>query len=101
VAEKERLNVLCTLAACVAVTNMTDSHLTRKKIHLRFIENFGHKSVTLDSMERAVRSYCYNAASLLASVLKCMQTIVSKACCILNTIDSKNTTLVMELVIPI
>jgi hypothetical protein len=52
-------------------------------------------------MERAVRSYCYNAASLLASVLKGMQTIVSKACCIIYTIDSKNTTLVVELVIPI
>jgi hypothetical protein len=52
-------------------------------------------------MERTVRSYCYNAASLLASVLKCMQAIISKACCILYTIDSKNTTLVVELIIPI
>jgi hypothetical protein len=52
-------------------------------------------------MKRAVRSYCYNTASLLASVLKRMQAIISKACCILNTIDSKNTTFVVELVIPI
>jgi len=40
-------------------------------------------------------------ASLLTSVLEGMQAIICKTCSILNTIDTKHTTLVVRLVIPI
>jgi len=80
---------------------MTDRHLSWKKIHLGLIEDLDDETVTLDSVEFSVRTNSNDTATLLTSVLKSMQTIISKACSILNTIDSKNTTFVMDLVIPI
>ena len=52
-------------------------------------------------MEDAVYIYGNDTAALLASMLKRMQAIVSKACCIFNSIDSKYTTLMVELIISI
>jgi hypothetical protein len=52
-------------------------------------------------MELTCRAYGHDSATLLASVLKSMQAIVCKACSIINTIDSKNATFVVELVIPV
>ena len=65
------------------------------------IEDLGNKPVSLYPMELAVRCNRHNAAALLTSVLKRMQAIISKACSILNTIDSKYTTLVMQLIVSI
>jgi hypothetical protein len=42
-----------------------------------------------------------NTTTLLTSVLKSVQAIISKACSILYTIDAKHTTLMVQLVIPI
>ena len=52
-------------------------------------------------MKLSVRSYRYDTAALLTPVLKGMQAIIRKTCSILNTINTKHTTLVMQLVIPI
>ena len=99
--EKERLDILGTLAPCIAVANMTDSHPSRKLRHSLLIEDFSYEAVTFHSMEDAVCIYGNDTAALLASMLKRMQAIVSKACCIFNSIDSKYTTLMVELIISI
>jgi hypothetical protein len=100
-AEKERLDILCSLASGIAVTHVTYCHLTWKKVHLGFIEDFRYKTVSLYSVECTIRAYGNDTATLLTSVLKSMQAIISKACSIINTIDSKNATFVVELVIPV
>ena len=66
-----------------------------------FIEDLRNKTVTLYPMKLTVRSHRHDAAALLTPVLKGVQAIVSKTCSILNTIDSKNATFVVELVIPV
>ena len=99
--EEERLDVFSTLAAGIAVTHMTDRHTARKLGDLLLIEHLVHESVTLYSMELTCWAYSHDSATLLASVLKSMQAIISKACSIINTIDSKNATFVVELVIPV
>ena len=52
-------------------------------------------------MEKTVSIYCNYAAALLASVLKGMQSVIRKTCSILNAIDSKYSTLMVRLVIPV
>ena len=99
--EKERLDVFSTLAAGIAVTHMTDRHTARKLGDLLLIEHLVHKSVTLYSMELTCWAYGHDSATLLASVLKRMQAIISKACCIFNSIYSKDATFVVELVISV
>lgn len=99
--EEERLDVLCSFAAGIAVTHVTDGHLSRKLSHLLLIEHLGDKSVTLYSMELSVSVYGHDAATLLTSVLKGVQSVICKTGCILNTIDSKDATFVVELVIPV
>ena len=49
-------------------------------------------------MKLAFLVYRHNTTALLSPVLKGVQAIISQACCILNTIYSKHTTLVMQLV---
>jgi hypothetical protein len=80
---------------------MADSHLAGKKVHLRLIEDLGHKTVSLDPMKTTFVVYGNDTATLLSSVLKSMKAIVSKACCIFNSIDTKYATLVVQLVISI
>ena len=99
--EKERLYVFRSLASCIAVTDMTDGHLAGKLRHPLFVEDFGHKTISLDSMEFTNTIDSHDTAALLSSVLKSVQAIVSQTCSIFHTIDSKHTTLVMRLVIPI
>jgi hypothetical protein len=101
VVEEERLDVFSTLATGIAVTHMTDCHTARELGDLLLIEHLIHESVTFYSMEFPCRVYGYDSTSLLTSVLKSMQAIISKACSIINTIDSKYTTLVMKLVFSI
>ena len=98
--EKERLDVLGTLATCIAVTDMAYCHPAWQLGDLLLIEYFRDKAVSLDSMKLSVRSHRHDAATLLTPMLKRMQAIISKACSIFNTIDSKNATFVVELVIP-
>ena len=99
--EKERLDILCSLAPCIAVADMADCHLAWKKSHLGLVEDLCHETVSLYPMKTAVWTYSNDTAALLTSVLKSMQAIISKACSIINTIDSKNTALVVELVISV
>ena len=98
--EEERLDVLRTFASGIAVANMTYGHLARQLCQLLLVEHFRHQTISLYPMELSVRGHRHNAASLLSSVLKGVQAIISQACCILNTIYAKHTTLVMQLVIP-
>ena len=99
--KKERLNILCSLATSIAVTHMADSHLTLKMSHLRLIENFSHKTFASCSMEVSLCVHCHDAATLLTTMLKCMKAIIGKTCRIFNSIDAYNSTLMMELVIPV
>ena len=99
--EEERLKVFCTLAASIAVADMADSHLARKLCNLLLIEDLAYETVTLYPMKFTFCVNCHDTAALLTSVLKGVQAVISKACSILNTVDSKYTTLVVELVIPI
>ena len=99
--EEERLKVFCSLTACVAVTDMTYGHPAREFCHLRLIEHLRNKAITLYSMKQTLMVNGNYAASLLSSVLESMQAVICKACSIFNTIDSKYTTLMMQLVIPI
>lgn len=100
--EEERLDVFCSLAAGVAVTHMTYGHLAWQLGHLLLVEDFCDKSVAFDSMELAVFGvYGHNAATLLASVLKGVEAVICKACCVFNTIDAKDSTLVVELVVSV
>ena len=97
--EEERLNVLCAVATCVAVTYMTDRHLSRQHADLLLVEHFIYQSVALDSVEKSIIINGYDTATLLSSVLKGVQAVISKACSILNTIYTKHTTLVVKLVV--
>ena len=99
--EEERLDILGSLAAGIAVTHMTDCHPSRKLSHSLLVEDLSHEAVTLDSVEYSISVDGNYAASLLSSVLKRMQAIVGKACCIFNSIDSKYTAFVVDLVISI
>ena len=49
--EKERLDVFGSLAAGIAVTDMTYSHLALELFYLLFVEDFCNQTVSLDSME--------------------------------------------------
>ena len=100
-AEEERLDILSSFATGIAVTHVADSHLTRKEVHLGFIEDFCHKAVALYSVKISIRAYSNYTATLLTSVLKSMQAIISQACCIFNSIYSKDATFVVELVISV
>ena len=99
--KQERLDVLCSLAAGVAVADMADGHLTLKLSHLHLIEDLCHKTFASCSMKVSRGVNSHDTATLLSTMLKGVQAIVSQACCILNTIDSKHTTLMVQLVIPI
>ena len=99
--EEERLKVLCSLASGIAVAYVTDGHLARKLCHLSLVEDLCNETFALDSVEISISVNSHDTATLLSSVLKGVQAVVSQACSILNTVDSKNTTLVMKLVIPI
>ena len=97
--EEEWLNIFCTLASCIAITDMTDSHFTRKIFQSLLTEHLSYESITLHAMEYAFIINSRYTATLLSSVLKSMQAVISEACSILYTVDSKHTTLVMQLVI--
>ena len=99
--KEEWLDILRSLASSIAVTHMTYRHPARKFRDLGFIEDLCHKSVTLDSVEDTFIIYGHDAATLLSSVLKGVQAVVSQACSILNTVDSKHSTLMVELIIPV
>ena len=99
--EEERLKVFCTLAASIAVADMANSHLARKLCNLLLIEDLAHETVTLYPMKLTFCVNCHDTATLLTSVLKGVQAVISHACSILNTVDSKHTTLVVKFVIPI
>jgi hypothetical protein len=49
--EEERLKILCTLAAGVAVTHVADGHLARKLSDLLLIENLIYQALALYTME--------------------------------------------------
>ena len=99
--KKERLDILCSVTACIAVTYMADGHTAGKQPHLLFIEDLSHKTATLDPMEDSIRIDSDDSTTLLSSVLKGMQTIICQTCSIFNTIYSKHTTFVMQLIISI
>jgi hypothetical protein len=99
--EKERLDIFGSLAAGIAVTDMTYSHLALELFYLLFVEDFCHQTVSLDSMEYSIAVNSHDTATLLTSVLKGVQAIISQACSVLYTINSKHTTLMVQLVIPI
>ena len=99
--EEERLKVLCSLASGVAVTDMTDRHLTGKLSDSPLVNHLTYKAFTLYSMEGSLCVNGHDTTTLLTSVLKGVQAIISKACSILNTVDSKHATLMVELVIPV
>ena len=94
--EEERLDILRSLAAGIAVTHMTDCHFARQFRHLLFVEDFCHQTVSFHSMEKALRIYCNDAASLLTSVLESMKAVIRKVRRIRHSIYSKNTTFMME-----
>jgi hypothetical protein len=95
VVEKEWLDILGSLAAGIAVADMSDGHTTRELLHLLFVEDFAYKSVTFNPVKFSRRAHCDYTASLLASVLECVQAIICKTCSIIHAIDSKNTTLMV------
>ena len=94
--EQEWLEILRSFATEIAVADMADCHLAWKKSHLGLVEDLCHETVSLYPMKTAVWTYSNDTAALLTSVLKSMQAIISKACSIINTIDSKNATFVVE-----
>ena len=99
--KKERLDVLSSLAAGIAVADVANGHLTLKLSHLRLVEDLSHETFASCSVEATFSVNSHDTATLLTTMLKGVQAIISKACSILNTIDSKHTTLVVKLVIPI
>ena len=99
--EEERLDVLNTLAACIAVTDVTYGHVSGQNRHPLLIEDFCHQAVSLDPMEHSFRVDRYDSAALLPPMLQSMKTIVCKISRILHTINTKHTTFVMRLVIPV
>ena len=99
--EKERLDILRTLAAGIAVTDVADGHTPRKLGQLLFIEHLAYKSVSFNPVELTCRSYSNDTASLLASMLESVQAVICQAGGIIDTIYSKNATFVVELVIPV
>ena len=99
--KKEWLKILSSLASGVAVTDMADRHLTRKLSYGLLVKDLTYKAFTLYSMEGSFVVNGHDTATLLTSVLKGVQAIISKACSILNTVDSKHATLMVELVIPV
>ena len=80
---------------------MADSHLARKLSDSLLVEDLAYETVTLYPMKFTCCVNCHDTAALLTSVLKGVQAVISKACSILNTVDSKYTTLVVELVISV
>ena len=94
--EKERLDILRTLTLCIAVTDMTYSHVSLKFRYLIFIEDLCHETITSETMKLTFRIHTYDTASLLASMLKGMKAIVSKIGRIRNSIYTENTTLMMQ-----
>jgi hypothetical protein len=99
--KEEWLNILRSLASSVAITHMTDCHRSLKTSYLLLIEDLCHETITLNSMKITMRIDSHYTTTLLTSVLKGVQAIISKACSILNTIYSKHTTLMVEFVISI
>ena len=99
--EKERLYVLRPLVSGIVITYMTDGHSSGKFLDLLFIEDLCHQTVALDPVKLSVRIHSDYSTSLLSPVLKSVQAIIRKTCSILHAIDSKNTTLVVELIIPV
>ena len=97
--EKEWLDILRTLAACIAVTNVSYSHLSRKNRHLLFIEDLAYKPVSFYPVKFTGRADSNDSTSLLSPVLEGVQAIIGQACSILYTIYSKYTTLVMQLIV--
>ena len=79
---------------------MADSHASCKHCELCLIKDLIHEALTSHTVKLTIISDSNNTASLLTSVLESMQTIIRKTCCIIYTIDSKNTTLMVKLVIP-
>ena len=99
--EEERLNVFRSLAAGVAVADVTDSHLARELCHILLIEDFVYKSIAFYSMELACRTYGNDTTALLATVLKGVQAVVCEACSVFNSIYSENSTFVVEFVVSV
>lgn len=99
--EEERLHILCSLAAGIAVADVSDGHTARQFRHLLLIEDLVYESVALYTMELSRRTYRHYAATLLTSVLKCVQTVIGQSCRIFYTIDTEYTTLVVKLVISV
>ena len=94
--KKERLDILRTLTLCIAVTDMTYSHVSLQFGYLIFIEDLCHETITSETMKLTFRIHTYDTASLLASMLKGMKAIVSKIGRIRNSIYTENTTLMMQ-----
>ena len=101
VMEKERLNILCSLAACVAVSHMTYGHLSWKIFKFLLIEDLSHKTITLHAMKNTFRINCRNTTALLSAMLKSVQAIICKACSIFYAIYSKYTAFVVQLIVSI
>ena len=97
--EEEWLDIFSSLAACIAVTHMTDGHLSWQPSQFLLIEHLIYKAVSLDSVECTLIVNGYDTAALLSSMLKGVQAIICKACSILNSVYTKHTTLVMQLVV--
>ena len=99
--EQERLDVFSSLATGITVAYMTDRHPTRQKIHLLLIEDLGHKAVSLDSMKFTFSINSHDTAALLTSMLESMQALVRKSCSIFYATYSKDTALMMQLIVPV
>ena len=97
--EEERLDVFSSLATGVAVADVTDGHLARQLCHILLIENFVYKSISFYSMELACRTDGDDAAALLAAVLEGVQAVVCEACSVFYSIDSEDSTFVVEFVV--
>ena len=101
VMKEERLDILSSVAAGIAVTHMTDGHVSWKQTHLLLVEHLGHETVTLDPVEKTFRVNSHDTAALLPPVLEGMQTVICQIRSIRHTINSKYTTLVMQFVVSI
>ena len=99
--EQEWLEILRSFATEIAVADMAYSHLAGELCDLLLIENLIDKTLALYTVKFTFGVNGYDSATLLTSVLKGVQAIVSQACSILDTVDSKHTTFVVEFVVSI
>ena len=95
VTESEWLNILDSAHVGCGVAHVSDGDAARQSIEILFVEHLAHKPDAFHGAHLPAVD-CDNAAPLLPTVLKAVQRIVGQLRGILNTVNPKNSALVMN-----